>query len=190
MQSNEIAKKISDFIYDRPELVAVLLSKYGYTVSIENKRLINIITELNTETFKLLYSGNEKFADDLASLMQGEGYSNFVAEVIGFVGAFGSSLITAFTGQDIAKKQRELQENIANATRASEEKLANAKLATMSETERIKMIGDSITNSSILEQKRATMKLNNTWIYIAGIGGILGILYGISLIFTKKKKNE
>lgn len=180
---------ISNFIYENPALVAILLQKYGYKIQTDNKSLSDVLNQINTGVFTFLYDGNIDFANDFASLIEKGEYENFVAEIVSFVFSLGASLINAFTGQDIAKKQRELQESIANANRASEEKLANAKLATLSETERVKMIADSLTQNAISLQKQSTMKLNNTWVYIAGIGGILAVIYGVILISKKISKN-
>jgi hypothetical protein len=187
--SKKITINISNFIYENPESVAMLLQDYGYKIETENKSLSEVLKQINAGVFTFLYDGNINFANDLALLIQNGGYVNFVAEVVGFVASLGSTLITAFTGQDIAKKQRELQETIASANRASEEKLANSKLATLSETERVKMIADSLTQHSISLQKQSTMELNNTWIYVVGIGGILAVIYGIILIRIKTKQN-
>jgi hypothetical protein len=181
--STEYAKQISDFIYNKPEIVAVLLTKYGYVISTENKKLIDIITELNKDVFELLYNDNQKFADDLASSMLSEGYVYASGSgVVGAVASLGSALIGAFTASSQAQKQRELQANVTNATLSSNEKLGYQTIQTQAETDRINNITTNVSAYRASLNVESTKRLNNTWTYILALGISFGLFYALSKI--------
>lgn len=185
--STEYAKQISDFIYNKPEIIAVLLTKYGYVISTDNKKLIDILSELNKYTFELLYNGNQQFANDLASEMLNEGYVYAGGDgVVGSFINFGSAILNSFTASSQAQKQRELQANITNATLSSKEKLGYETLQIKAQTDIINNISSNVNDYRASLNKESTKRINNTWIYILAIGVSFGLFYALRKVGKNK----
>lgn len=193
--TNKYAKQISNFIYNKPEIVAVLLIKYGYPISTENKSLIDILTELNAYTFELLYNGNEAFALDLANEMTDKGYLNNDGAtavtgkggngVVGALTSLAGALIGAFTASSEGAKNRQLQGNIANATLTSQELIGLETTKINAETEKINNITSNAASYRSSLNVEGSKRLNNTWVYVLAIGVSFGIFYALSKIGKK-----
>lgn len=103
--------------------------------------------------------------------------------------SIGTSLLGASNARDMAQKQRDLTWNIHLADMAQQEKQFNEQLQTSSETERIKILSDSLLKYREALQKESTIRLRDTWIYVAGLGAGTGVLYAISLMYSKSNGN-
>jgi hypothetical protein len=109
--------------------------------------------------------------------------------VAGIAISIGTSMIGASNSRKQADKQREFALNMHNAELAQQEKLAYAQMQTQSETERIKILSDSIEKYREALQKEGTIRLRDTWIYVAGLGCGTGVIYAISLMYSKSGSN-
>lgn len=109
--------------------------------------------------------------------------------VAGMVVSIGTSLFGASQARKEAEKQRALMWNMKMAEIASNEKLVYEQIRTQNETERIRILADSLGKYREALQKESTIRLRDTWIYLAGIGASTGVIYGISLMASKSKSN-
>lgn len=108
------------------------------------------------------------------------------------VASVGGSLITSFIGgaraKKEAKKQRELQKAMFLANLTSQEKLKYEELKLLGETERTKILADTMLGYRIALQEQSTKRLKDTWIYVAGSGLGLSLIYGVALVGGSYKK--
>ena len=109
--------------------------------------------------------------------------------VAGMVVSIGTSLFGASQAKKEAEKQRALMWNMKMAEIASNEKLVYEQIRTQNETERIRILAESLGKYREALQKESTIRLRDTWIYLAGIGAGTGVIYGISLMASKSKSN-
>ena len=102
------------------------------------------------------------------------------------VASIGVSVVTSFIGgnqaKKEAKKQRELQTNIFLTDLALKEKLQLEQLKLLGENERTKILANSITEYRIALQEEGTKRLKDTWIYVAGSGLGISLIYGVSMV--------
>ena len=171
-------QKISDFIYQKPEIVAMLLNQHGYDINIDKATL----QQINQNTFEALYSGNMEFAQSLDEAIENDGYLGVVATL---AIAVGSSIVSGILGSNEASKARELQKNIALSQMALTEKLSMEQLKAQSEGQRANILLNSALEYRKLLQVESTARLKDTWIYVLGLGLSMGFLYGIYLISEK-----
>lgn len=172
------AQIISDFIYDKPEVVATLLNKHGYYIDVDKTTL----QEINQFTFEALYSEDMAFAQSLDLEIANEGY---LGVVVTAAIAVGSSIVSGVLGSNQAKKARELQKNIALSQMALTEKLSMEQIKAQSEGQRAQILLNSALEYRKLLQIESTARLKDTWIYVLGLGLSMGLFYGIYLISKK-----
>jgi F0F1-type ATP synthase membrane subunit c/vacuolar-type H+-ATPase subunit K len=110
------------------------------------------------------------------------------------VAGIGVSLVTSFIGGSRAKKeakrQRELQKSMFLANLTSQEKLKYEELKLLGETERTKILANSLLGYKVALQKESTQRLKDTWIYVAGSGLGISLIYGVALIGGSYKKQK
>jgi hypothetical protein len=111
------------------------------------------------------------------------------------VASIGASAITSILGgvgaKKEAKRQRELQKSIFLTDIALKEKLQLEQLKLLGETERTKIFANSVTEYKIALQEQGTQRLKDTWIYVAGSGLGISLIYGMSLVvqsYTNKNQ--
>ena len=75
---------------------------------------------------------------------------------------------------------------LANLT--SQEKLKYEELKLLGETERTKILANSMLGYKVAFQKEGTQRLKDTWIYVAGSGLGISLIYGVALIGGSYKK--
>jgi hypothetical protein len=109
--------------------------------------------------------------------------------VAGIAVSIGTSLLGSETAKKEAKKQRELMFNLKMAEIASNEAIKYEEIRTIAETERIRILTDSLGKYREALQKESTIRLRDTWIYIAGLGCGTSAIYAVSLMFSKSKSN-
>jgi hypothetical protein len=109
--------------------------------------------------------------------------------VAGIAVSIGTSLLGAEASKKEASKQRELMWNAKKAEIASQEKLAFEQIRTASETDRIKILSGSMEKYREALQKESTIRLRDTWIYVASLGCGTGVIYGIFLMASKSGSN-
>lgn len=171
-------QKISNFIYQKPEVVAMLLNEHGYTINIDKATL----QQINQYTFEALYSGDMAFAQSFDEAIENDGYLG-VAVTIGL--AVASSVVSGIMGSNEAARARELQKNIALSQMALNEKLSMEQIKAQSEGQRANILLNSALEYRKLLQTESTARLKDTWIYIVGLGLGMGLFYGIYLISKK-----
>lgn len=103
--------------------------------------------------------------------------------------SIGASLIGQSSARKQAEKQRQLMWNMKVAELATQEKIALEQIRTSNETERIKILSDSLLKYREALQKESTIRLRDTWIYVASLGCGTGLLYALSLMFSKSASN-
>lgn len=109
--------------------------------------------------------------------------------VAGLAVSIGTSLLSSSASQKQSQKQRELVWNMHLADMTQKEKEFNAQLQAESESERIKILSDSLEKYREALQKESTIRLRDTWIYVAGLGAGTGVIYAISLMYSKSSSN-
>lgn len=173
-------QKIADFIYSHPDLVVIILKNNGYRISMKTATL----SKINKLVYKAIFiDNNNAFANDLDNAINNEGYSGFV--VMAVVG-IASSLISGIFGAKKAKKERELQKNIALAQISQNEMLVMEKLRAESETNRTQILSNSLLAYRDTLQNQSTIRLKDTWMYVVGLGISIGIVYGVFLLSEKE----
>jgi hypothetical protein len=118
-----IDKKINDFIYDKPDVVVVILQQYGYDIDLRTATLPQITKLVYTA---LYINQDEPFAKAFENSMLNDGENN-IAPLIGIGVSLLSSVVTGFLGASEGDKNRELQKKLALAQLSMEEKLAEEK---------------------------------------------------------------
>ena len=111
----------------------------------------------------------------------------WVAVGVGAVASIGSALIGSNRAKREAEKQRQLMWNLKMAELATAEKIEFEKIRTQEETERIRILANSLEKYREALQKESTIRLRDTWIYVAGLGSGIGAIYGVYLIGSKSK---
>lgn len=109
--------------------------------------------------------------------------------VAGIAVSIGTSLLGADASKKQASKQRELVWNMHLADMAQQEKIAEDQIRTTAETDRIKILSDSLEQYREALQKESTIRLRDTWIYIAGLGAGTSALYAVFLMASKSDSN-
>ena len=107
----------------------------------------------------------------------------------GIVVSIGTSFLGAESAKKEGQKQRELMWNLKMAEIASNEKIAYEQIRTQNETERIRILADSLRLYREALQKESTIILRDTWIYVAGLWCGTGVIYGLFLMYSKSNSN-
>lgn len=181
-------KALTDYIYEKPENVVLVLNKYGYNIDVKTTTLFQI-TEA---TLDMLYNGNNpQFLKELDDLIasKNEEYSNFLPIILAAV-SLGTSLYTSFAGAQLAReegdKNRKLQTNLALMDLAFRDKLEFEKIRVEAETKRNQILLNSLKDYRMFLQNVSTQRIKDTWVFVAAAGVSVAILFGISLFFSKK----
>lgn len=108
------------------------------------------------------------------------------------VASIGGSILTSVIGgqraKKEAKKQRELQKAMFLSNLTSQEKLKYEELKLLGEIERTKILADTMLGYRIALQEQSTKRLSDTWIYVAGSGLGISLIYGVALVGGSLKK--
>jgi hypothetical protein len=107
----------------------------------------------------------------------------------GIIVSVGMSFFGAESASKEAQKQREMMWNLKMAEIASNEKIAYEQIRTQNETERIRILAESLEKYREALQKESTIRLRDTWIYVAGLGCGTGVIYGLFLMYSKSNSN-
>lgn len=176
---NAIDKKINDFIYEKPEVVVIILQQFGYDIDLQTATL--------TQITKLVYSAlylnqNVDFAQALDNAIANDGENNIIPVI---VGAVVSGVIGGLFGSSEGQKNRDLQRKLALAQLSMNEKLTEEKIRADQESARLNILANTLLEYRTTLQKESTARLKDTWLYVTGLGIGLGILYGVFLIGSK-----
>jgi type II secretory pathway pseudopilin PulG len=109
--------------------------------------------------------------------------------VAGIAVSLGSSLLGSSRAQKEAKKQRALMWNMKLLELAEQGEIAYEQIRTQEETKRIEILSTSLLKYREALQKESTIRLRDSWIYIAGLGAGTGAIYGIFLMYSKTKNS-
>jgi hypothetical protein len=176
-----IDKKINDFIYDKPDVVVVILQQYGYDIDLQTATLPQITKLVYTA---LYINQDESFARALDNSIANDGQNNFVGIAIAIV----SSVVSGVLGAKEGDKNRELQKKLALAQLSMDEKLAEEKIRAEQETARLNILANTLLAYRTTLQKESTARIKDTWLYVTALGIGLGILFGVYLIGTSSKE--
>jgi hypothetical protein len=99
-----------------------------------------------------------------------------------------TSILGSNSASRQARKQRELMWNMKVAELAQQEKLVSEQTRTQEETQRIQILSDALEKYREALQKESTIRLRDTWIYVAGLGCGTGVIYAITLMYSKGGK--
>jgi len=182
-------KALTDYIYEKPENVVLVLNKYGYNIDVKATTLF----EIAEASLDMLYNGNNpEFAKELDNLIasKNEEYNNFVPLILGAV-SLGASLYTSFAGAKLAReegdKNRKLQANLALADLAFRDKLEYEKLKVKAETERNQILLNSLQSYRQYLQQVSTQRIKDTWVYGVGLLVSVGIVVAIVKLILPKE---
>jgi len=109
-----------------------------------------------------------------------------VAVAVSAVVAVGTAVYGGEVAKSEGKKNRQLMFDLKMAELANTEKIEFERIRTEAETQRIQIFSNSITEYRIALQKESTIRLRDSWVYIASLGSAIGVVYATSLILTKK----
>lgn len=169
---------ISDFIYKHPDVVVVVLNENGYPIDMKTATL----SQITNLTFKAItVDNNQAFGKALDSAIANEGYSGFIMIAV----SIATSLISGFMAQASAKKSRELERQVTLTNLAGQESLAMEQLRMEAENKRTAILVNSLNENYKTLQTESTARLNDTWLYVLGLGVSIGIIYGVKLISSK-----
>ena len=107
----------------------------------------------------------------------------------GAVVSVGMSIFGSSSAKKQAQKQRQQQLNLEVAKIASQQKIAMEQIRTFNETQRIGFLATNMEKYREALQKESTIRLRDTWIYVAGLGAGTGALYGLFLMASKSGSN-
>jgi len=110
--------------------------------------------------------------------------------VAGIAVSLGTSLLGAETAKKQAKKQREQLWNQEVMKNALNEKLTMVQIQADAETKRLGFLSEGLFKYKESLQKESTVRLRDTWIYVASLGAGTGVIYAVSLMASKSIKNE
>ena len=171
-----INQKITDFIYEKPDVAVVLLQQFGYDIDLKTATL----QQINKLVYGAIYSNqDQKFAQALDNAIANDGENNFVVAIATTV---ISGVISGVFGAKQGDKNRDLQKQIALSQLAMNEKLSQERLRAEQETARLGILANSLESYRSTLQKESTARLKDTWLYVAGLGIGLGVIYGVYLI--------
>lgn len=174
---NSADKKIQKTIFEKPEIVVKILRDSGVRVSNEPT-----LSEITSKTFTELYEKkNLDFGRRLDILLTTGEYNN----AIGIAIAIGSSIVSGILGSRQARKQRELQMRIATANLENEKLLAEEQNRIYGETERTKILANSLTSFRTALQSESTARQKNVYIYLIALGLGISIIYGTNLLLSE-----
>lgn len=173
-------KKITDFIYAKPDVVVAVLNDSGYNISVKKATLHDI----TSATFTALSNNDQNFANKLANALDNEGELNIVP-LVGVGIAVVSSVISGVMAKKEGKRNRELQKQLFLADQAFNEKLFYEQLQMQAETDRTNILVNSMAQYRTDLQKESTKRLRDTWIYVAFIGFGMTMLYGVYALTQK-----
>jgi len=174
---NSADKKIQKTIFEKPEVVVKILRDSGVRVSNEPT-----LSEITSKTFTELYEKkNLDFGRRLDILLTTGEYNN----AIGLAIAIGSSIVSGILGSRQARKQRELQKRIAVANLENEKLLAEEQNRVFGETERTKILANSLTSFRTALQSESTLRQKNVYIYLIALGLGISIIYGTNLLLSE-----
>ena len=177
-----IDKKINDFIYDKPDVVVVILQQYGYDIDLRTATLPQITKLVYTA---LYINQDEPFARALENSIANDGENNLVA---GLVVSIVGSVVSGILGAKEGDKNRELQKKLALAQLSMDEKLSEEKIRADQETARLGIVANTLLSYRTVLVKESTARIRDTWLYVTGLGIGLGILFGVYLIGTSSKE--
>jgi hypothetical protein len=178
---SNIEQQVSNLIFQQPENVAKLLDKFS--IPVVKPLTLNSITE---STFKELYKGNTEFEQELLLLIAHEGYSNFEPITLGI--SVGMSLFSSVLGGSQARKQREAMYKIALAQLSQQKLLEEEAIRTGAETERTKILLQTLQKYQSDLQNESTQRLKNVWLYTGMVGLSIAIIYGVSILLKPDAK--
>lgn len=170
-----INQKITDFIYQKPDVVVVLLQQSGYNIDLKTATL----QQINKLVYGALYiNQDEAFAKSLDNAIANDGENGFVQ----IIAAIAGSVISGVFASKQGDKTRELQKQLKLSELAMTEKLTEEKIRAEQETARLGILANSLTQYRITLQKESTARIKDTWLYVTGLGIGLGVLYGVYLL--------
>ena len=177
-----IDKKINDFIYDKPDVVVVILQQYGYDIDLRTATLPQITKLVYTA---LYINQDEPFAKALENSIANDGENNII---VGLAVALVSSIVSGVLGAKEGDKNRELQKKLVLAQLSMDEKLAEEKIRAEQQTARLNILANTLLAYRTTLQKESTARIKDTWLYVTALGIGLGILFGVYLIGTSSKE--
>lgn len=175
MELTQSGKQLSQFIFFKPQIVVRILEDNGYRLS--NKVTLD---EIVAKTYTALYDGNAKFESDLDQAIVNEGYANFASLAV----SAGLGIISAIGGARQARKQRELQANIALAQLEQQKLLTEEELRVYGELERTRILANTLQQYRSNLQSEATKRQKNVAIYIASLAMGIGVIYGTIILIN------
>lgn len=180
-QLQPLYKKLSDFIFEQPDVAVVLLQQYGYDIDLQTATL----SQINDLVFKALYQDdNIAFAQALDNAIANNGYNNIIPMLVMGGLSLASSVFGSIQASKEAKKQRELQKQLKLSELALTERLSMEKIRAEQETARTNILANSLLSYRNTLQTESTARLKDTWLYVTGLGIGMGIFYGLYL-FTQ-----
>lgn len=170
-----INQKITDFIYEKPDVVVVLLQQFGYDIDLKTATL----QQINKLVYGALYvNQDEKFAEALDNAIVNEGENNVIPIIASVVG----SVLTGYFASKEGDKTREVQKQLKLSELAMTEKLTQEKIRAEQETARLGIMANSLLAYRETLVKESTARIKDTWLYVTGLGVGLGVLYGVYLL--------
>lgn len=178
----EIDSKISNFIYEKPELVVEVLKKYNYKLPYKVT-----LQDITSNTFKAIYMDeNKQFIDEFSNLIANDGYNN-VLPVVALAVTAAISIASSIMGANQAKKALELQKKIALANLSQQKLIEQERIRVGAETERTRILLNSLQQYQSDLQKQSTQRLKDVWIYVGVLGASAGIVIGVYMLLTTKE---
>lgn len=170
-----INQKITDFIYEKPDVAVVLLQQFGYDIDLKTATL----QQINKLVYDAIYvNQDEKFAKSLDNAIANDGENNIIPIIASVIG----STVTGYFAMKEGNKTRDFQKQMKLSELAMTEKLTEEKIRAEQETARLGIMANSLLEYRKTLAKESTVRLKDTWLYVTGLGVGLGVLYGVYLL--------
>lgn len=181
---NSIDNKINLYIFEHPDKVSGLLTQYG----ISQKYPVTL-NSLSEAVYPAVYStGHKDFVDALSSAIAHEGYKNF--EPISLAVTSALSIASSFIGAGQARKQLETLKKIELAKLSNARMLGELDIRTQAETERTKILLQTLQQYQSDLQVQSTQRIKHTWIYVGMLAAGIAIIYGTAIMLSPNSKTQ
>ena len=173
---------LAEFIFRQPEEAARILRRHGYSPGTPVT-----LDSLADAMFRAAYlDSSPALLEDVDKAIASGGYSNWVAIAITAV----ISIASMITSSNQAKKARKLQERIAIAQLSNAKLLQEEAIRTGAETERTRILLETLKQYQSDLQNQSTQRLKNVWVFVLILGCSIGVAIGVATLISSKPKGN
>ena len=167
---------LNNFIYEKPHIVVRILKENGIKVS--NRPTLPEIINLSVQA---IANDNKEFVEDVYKAIETGDESNFDPITLGVSAVL--SIGSAIFGSKQAEKQRQAMFNAKLMELESTERLTREQIQAMKETERLKILSNTLTDYALGLQGESTKRQRDTALFVGIMGVGLAVMYATIQLF-------